>query len=89
MGASCLQHSLWFTILRLTINWSYKIVYIIQEHVSCLFLVGSGYLKKSYSPSLLLYKIVLPCRLFILKRTITHKTWYTFITILNYLLFYT
>jgi hypothetical protein len=55
----------------------YKIVYIIQEHVACFFLVDSTLLKKSYNPSLSLYKIVLSCRLITLKQTISHKTWCT------------
>jgi hypothetical protein len=47
MGACCLKNSLWFTFLRLTINWFYKIVYIVQEYVAYLFLVSPDHLKKS------------------------------------------
>jgi hypothetical protein len=37
---------------KVTTNGFYKIVYIIQKHVVCLFLVGFDYrFKKSYNPS--------------------------------------
>jgi hypothetical protein len=52
MGACGLQHSLRFTFQRLLPIGFYKIVYIVQEHVVCFFLVDPDYhFKKLYSLS--------------------------------------
>jgi hypothetical protein len=50
----CVRFSTFFQIYfsEAATNCFYKIVYIVQEHVTCLFLVGPNYrFKKSYNPS--------------------------------------
>jgi hypothetical protein len=49
----CMRFATFFMVyfLEVNTNWFYKIVFNIQEHVVCLFLVGPDYhFKKSYSP---------------------------------------
>jgi hypothetical protein len=71
------------------ISQCHKVVYVIQEHVVCLFLVGPDYYLRNHTTHhLLLYKVVQPSRVSILKQAITHKTYPTAIIPLNYLLVY-
>jgi hypothetical protein len=90
MGACGLQQYLWFTFQRLATNWFYKIVYIVQEHVACLFLVCPDYyFKKSYNPSISPLQGSSTLQVNYPKQAITHNTWHTFICLLSHLLSYT